>query len=79
MEIVIYPNDKHEHHQKIAFYEALSTSSHRIELVFKAADLNNIEELPSLENLGVDSYMQKLVHSVIFVHENGSRLELMKQ
>lgn len=66
MHISITLNPKHESFMVTAFLESLATSGHTVKLVYDSYDLIDKDAEPSLENLGVQNYMLRLVDSVIY-------------
>jgi hypothetical protein len=66
MHVSIILNPKHESFQLTAFYEMLATSDHNITIVCDETDLKDPDAPPSLENLGVQSHLLRLVDTVTF-------------
>lgn len=79
MLVTVTLNPKHESDRRYSFLEVLAASGNVIELTYTGSDLLDPEAPVSLENLGVHKYLQKLSHSVVFVHDDGRREELYKK
>lgn len=79
MHVALDLNPKHERFQLTAFYESLATSGHKVNLVFENRDLIDVEQGPSLENLGIEPYMLRLVDSVVYTDRKGRSTELHRR
>lgn len=66
MHVSVKLNPKHESFMLTAFHEMLANSGHNVALVYTKEDLKDPDAEPSLENLGVQPYMLRLVNSVVF-------------